>query len=598
MILPFMVSQAVSAEMLMTKAAPAVIKNISDVNISLTQNEKFIFPSKVKAQLTDGKITEVAAKWDKKSIATDKTGVFVSYGTVKGYSKKVKLTLSVSASIKSLNDVSISARQGGIVTLPNTISANLSDGLKKNVDVIWSKKVDTSKAGTFVIEGTVKGFTSKAKAIVKVGPKIIVVNQLEVKVALGSDYKLPSKVEAVMADNSKEFVEVKWNKQKVDTANVTTTIIEGTINGYDSKVYLVVNVIQKTVQDVAKESNKILLLYIYDKNGFKIASGSGFIVSEDGKVLTNFHVVDGASKIKAVNNNGEYIDIKGIYYYSKEQDIALLQLDTNSKLPYVKLGDSDSIEQGDSIVAIGSPKGLQNSLSEGIISSLRKDIRSGYSDIQISAAISPGSSGGALFNMNGEVIGITYAKANGGENINFAIPINEAKAILNKTNTLSPISTIEKYNKEAAYEGFENYLTEKYDYFWVNDTKINIDSFDVYESKDGKYLSIYMNIYDDDNHYADYQKVMKGGTPKQVEDAKIAIQNWIYLPLNESKKFFPEKDLYLALSTVVLLDEEPSSTDWEYAEYNTKYKKWVCSNTEAICTERDNEYIFKWIRKY
>jgi S1-C subfamily serine protease len=598
MILPFMVSQAVSAEMLMTKAAPAVIKNISDVNISLTQNEKFIFPSKVKAQLTDGKITEVAAKWDKKSIATDKTGVFVSYGTVKGYSKKVKLTLSVSASIKSLNDVSISARQGGIVTLPNTISANLSDGLKKNVDVIWSKKVDTSKAGTFVIEGTVKGFTSKAKAIVKVGPKIIVVNQLEVKVALGSDYKLPSKVEAVMADNSKEFVEVKWNKQKVDTANVTTTIIEGTINGYDSKVYLVVNVIQKTVQDVAKESNKILLLYIYDKNGFKIASGSGFIVSEDGKVLTNFHVVDGASKIKAVNNNGEYIDIKGIYYYSKEQDIALLQLDTNSKLPYVKLGDSDSIEQGDSIVAIGSPKGLQNSLSEGIISSLRKDIRSGYSDIQISAAISPGSSGGALFNMNGEVIGITYAKANGGENINFAIPINEAKAILNKTNTLSPISTIEKFDKETAYKGFENFLYEKYTYFWANGIKINIDGFNVTESKDGKMLDISVYIYDDNGHYDDFQKAMKQGDAKQKEAAKIEVQQWIYLPLKDGMDYFPDKEVYLAVYTIVLLNKQPPNGDWDYVHYDSEVGKWVCGDMEIICTERKGEYLFDWTQKY
>lgn len=598
MILPFMTSQSVSAEMLMTKVAPMVIKNISDVNVSLFQNEKFIFPSKVKAQLSDGKTTESAVKWDKTSIPTDKVGVYVSYGTIKGYSKKVKLTISVCSPIKSLNDISINARQGEAAALPTTVGANLADGSKKNVDVTWSKKIDTSKTGTYVIEGTVKGFINKAKAIVKVNQKIVVVNQTEVKVTLGSDYKLPSKVEVLLADNSKDFAAVKWNKEKVDTTNVATTIVEGSIDGYSSKVYLVVNVIQKTVQDVAKESNKILLLYIYDKNGFKIASGSGFIVSEDGKILTNFHVVDGASKIKAVDNSGKYTDIKGIYYYNEEQDLALLQLDSSNKFPYVQLGNSDSLQQGEQVVAIGSPKGLQNSISEGIISSIRKAFRGGYNDIQVSAAISPGSSGGALFNMKGEVVGITYAKLDNAENINFAIPINEAKAIINNTYSLSPISTIEKYDEKTAYVGFENFLSEKYTSLWVKDIKINIDGFKVSEVQNGKALEILIFISNENGHYNDYQKAMKQNTPRLKEEAKIDIQQYIYLPLKDGKDSFPDKDVYLGLYSVVFVDKQPSPADWDDIHYDEELREWACYNLEVVCTEKDGDYLYRWMQNY
>jgi hypothetical protein len=405
---------------------------------------------------------------------------------------------------------------------------------------------------------------------------------------------LPSKVQATLSNSEKDYVDVKWNTDVVDTSSMGIKIIEGSVEGYDSKAYLIINVIERTVQDIAKESRKVVLLYIYDKNGFKIASGSGFLVSEDGKVLTNFHVVDGASKIKAVNSDGEYVDVKGIYYYNKDEDLALLQLDSNKKFPYVQLGDSSALEQGDQIVAIGSPKGLQNSISEGIVSSLRKDIRPGYTDIQISAPISPGSSGGALFNMKGEVVGITYAKINGGENINFAIPINEAKAILNNTSTLSPISTIEKYDKEAAYYGFENYLAEKYTYFWIDGTKVYIDGFDVYESKDGKNLYIDMLISDNDQHYADFEKAMNPDSQNQKEANKIAVQQFIYLPLKEGMDFFPDKTVILYFYSYVFRNSQPSNGEFDYSYYNENIKKWIGYNLIVGCTEDKREFYYKW----
>lgn len=597
-IISLLITLPVSGDMLRTKAPAITIKNITDISVILFQNEKYIMPNKVKAQMSNGKLADTVVTWNTKSISTSKLGEYTSLGTVKGYSKKVKLTVKVLAPIKSIENINLSARQTDNIVLPNTINAVLTDGTKKLVDVVWSKKLDTSKVGSYDIEGIVKGFKDKVKATITVRPRIVTIEKIEEEIKLGSNYALPKKVEVILSDNSREYLDVKWNKQKVDTSYEGSTVVEGSIGGYSGKVYLVVNVKQSSVKDIAKESSKVLLLYIYDKHGFKIASGSGFVVSEDGKILTNFHVVDGASKIKAVDNNGNYIDIKGIYYYNEEQDLALLQLDSSNKFPYVKLGDSDSLQLGEQVVAIGSPKGLQNSISEGIVSRIKKGFRDGYTDIQVSAAISSGSSGGALFNMKGEVVGITYAKLDNAENVNFAIPINEAKAIMNNINTLSPISTIEKYDEKTAYVGFENFLYEKYTKLYIKDTKVNIDGFSVREADNGKALEILMFISDENGDYADYQKAMKQNTPRLKEEAKIDVQQYIYLPLKDGVESFKDKDVYLGVYSVVLFDKQPSTGDWDDVQFNEELGKWVGYDLEVVCTEQDGEYHYKWMQEY
>ena len=150
-----------------------------------------------------------------------------------------------------------------------------------------------------------------------------------------------------------------------------------------------------------------------------IWTGSGFYVSEDGKLITNYHVIVGAESLTIVHdNNEEYSGEVRVLAYSEEDDIAVLDINRKVDL-YIEIGDSDKVRLGERIYTIGSPVGLKNTLSEGIVSSIR-DI-----GFQITAPISPGSSGGVLVNTKGEAIGITNAGIPGGENLGFAIPINK-----------------------------------------------------------------------------------------------------------------------------------------------------------------------------
>ncbi len=155
--------------------------------------------------------------------------------------------------------------------------------------------------------------------------------------------------------------------------------------------------------------------------------GSGFIVSPDGLVVTNFHVIKEASAVgvKLAKNNEIVTNVK-VIKTDPFRDIAILKIGNPENLPSVALGDSDQVIVGERVIAIGNPQGLENTVSDGLVSAIR-DVEQGYKLIQISAPISQGSSGGALLNMRGEIIGVTSSKLEGGENLNFAIPINYVK---------------------------------------------------------------------------------------------------------------------------------------------------------------------------
>ncbi len=159
--------------------------------------------------------------------------------------------------------------------------------------------------------------------------------------------------------------------------------------------------------------------------------GSGFIISGDGYILTNYHVVAGADEIKVkLSDSREFkAEIKG---WDDKLDLALLKIDAKDHLPVAKLGDSDATEVGEWVMAIGNPFGLGQTVTVGIVSAKERVIGSGpYDDfIQTDASINPGNSGGPLINARGEVIGINTAIVSGGQGIGFAIPINMAKTII------------------------------------------------------------------------------------------------------------------------------------------------------------------------
>jgi len=165
--------------------------------------------------------------------------------------------------------------------------------------------------------------------------------------------------------------------------------------------------------------------------GYKQRSlGSGFII-DGGYILTNNHVVDGADEImvKMADNREFKAEIKG---RDERLDLALLKINAKETLPTAQLGDSDAIQVGEWVMAIGNPFGLAETVTAGIISAKGRVIGSGpYDDyIQTDASINPGNSGGPLFNSHGEVVGINTVIVAGGQGIGFAIPINLAKSII------------------------------------------------------------------------------------------------------------------------------------------------------------------------
>jgi serine protease Do len=161
--------------------------------------------------------------------------------------------------------------------------------------------------------------------------------------------------------------------------------------------------------------------------------GSGFMVSSDGYILTNNHVVDKADEVMVTLLDKEQFKAK-IVGTDPKIDIALIKIDGKKKLPYVALGDSDKLEVGEWVVAIGNPFALGHTVTAGIVSAKGRIIGSGpYDDfIQTDASINPGNSGGPLFNLKGEVVGINTAVIQGGQGIGFATPIQLAKSVLDQ----------------------------------------------------------------------------------------------------------------------------------------------------------------------
>lgn len=179
-----------------------------------------------------------------------------------------------------------------------------------------------------------------------------------------------------------------------------------------------------------------------------VGGGSGFIISADGLILTNKHVVaDTAAEYTVVTNSGKKYDAK-VLARDPMQDLAVLKIEA-ADLPVVALGNSDTLKLGQTAIAIGNSLGeFRNTVSVGVISGLSRTITASGSNvgmetisnvIQTDAAINPGNSGGPLLNLKGEVIGINTAVAEGAQNIGFTIPINQAKRDINSVRNTGTI---------------------------------------------------------------------------------------------------------------------------------------------------------------
>ncbi|MFT3766418.1 MAG: trypsin-like peptidase domain-containing protein [Minicystis sp.] len=195
---------------------------------------------------------------------------------------------------------------------------------------------------------------------------------------------------------------------------------------------------EKTPADLFKEAGpSVVTIFVFQKGGE--GGGTGFLVDREGIIATNHHVIEGASRVRIKFQSGAIFEEVEVLDDVSAVDLALLKVNLAAPVdggPRVDaaplpLGDSDGVVVGEHAVSIGNPLGMEHTLTDGLISSRR--VYDGRAWIQFSAPISPGNSGGPLFNMRGEVVGITTATITGfgrAQNLNLAVPVNELKKLI------------------------------------------------------------------------------------------------------------------------------------------------------------------------
>jgi serine protease Do len=213
-----------------------------------------------------------------------------------------------------------------------------------------------------------------------------------------------------------------------------------------NKLVLAFAFLVATQLEVASEANPkslyarcrpgVVVITTANALGFNLALGTAFAVSDGTKLVTNFHVIRGAAVVRIKTADDHEYDVKYLFGEDEAHDLAILECPV--QLPQLPLSE-ETPSVGDVIFTIGNPRGFEGSFSEGLVSGLRE--LQGLSVYQISAAVSPGSSGGPVLNNKGAVIAVTTFGVSGGQNLNFAIPIQYAKRLLN-SNSKRPIASL------------------------------------------------------------------------------------------------------------------------------------------------------------
>ena len=197
-----------------------------------------------------------------------------------------------------------------------------------------------------------------------------------------------------------------------------------------------------TVQEIAGRRSTAVVTITTD-NSF----GSGVIIDPAGVVVSNLHVVQGALSATVRLSNGDVYDEVMVIGVDERRDLVLLKIQ-GFGLPAAPLGDSERLRPGDSVVLIGTPEGLAQTVSSGIVSGVR-DTGEGYRLIQTNAAASPGSSGGGMFDESGVLVGIVASQFAEGQNLNFAVPINYARGLLPSTGEMALAEMTARYPSDS-----------------------------------------------------------------------------------------------------------------------------------------------------
>lgn len=296
-----------------------------------------------------------------------------------------------------------------------------------------------------------------------------------------------------------------------------------------------------TPKEIYEEcSGSVFYISTYDVDGNAYATGSGFFIDESGIAVTNYHVLENALSASVSLTNGSSYDIEGVIDYNQDMDYAIIKV-AGHGFDTLEIGDSASVSGGDNIYAIGNPLGLTNSISDGIVSNPNRADINGM--IQVTAPISSGSSGGALINVYGEVVGVTTASLMPGQNLNFAIPINSIVNNGDNKYLSSSIITMKEFAKRVTYDEFGE-IPEAFDY-WVDEIEPN-------------------------NYYEDAQVIQNGASVWGILDDEYVDTFLVYcntvgtIDLTMFSHSQPEflKDLILAVEPVNNLGSEGVGSDY------------------------------------
>ena len=325
-----------------------------------------------------------------------------------------------------------------------------------------------------------------------------------------------------------------------------------------------------SVEEISRYAPSVLLLTCYDSSGNAICTGTAFFVDDNGTLVTNYHVVAGAASIKARTDAGDEFTANTMLAYDAAKDIAVLGSNA-SNTPPLQLGDSDTVALGQSVVAIGNPLGLQNTVSSGIVSSIRRLSDGALTkEFQITTPLSHGSSGGPLFNSAGEVIGITYASLDLGQNINFAIPINEIKPLLEqkKARTLQEVAA----EQAVALQTLSNRLMQKYSAPTIVGQQIAIDEIEI-EQDEEDYTTLYCFISLENKTSIAALKSAWASTSGRQQ-----LQNWCYDIVSSIREEYPDYEIFGAVTAYQIFDIPPDE-DFEIKKKDPDTGKWLTAQT-------------------
>jgi len=263
---------------------------------------------------------------------------------------------------------------------------------------------------------------------------------------------LKDQADELIVDIGVDIVRIPASQVKSRTGKVVTTSPAATINEAN---YHTADLPVRSVKELAEQYGEGVVL-VQTSSGL----GSGFIINEQGDCVTNYHVVEKETRIATTiftrNEKGEFvrrrIDDVEILALNPYFDLALLKIPAQKdiKFKHVYIAKDDNLKEGDGVFAIGNPLGLERSVSQGIVSTRNRNFE-GLTYIQTTTQINPGNSGGPLFNLKGEVVGVTNMKSTFGEGLGFAIPAAHLKLFLKDRDAFA----FDKSNPNAGHRYLE-----------------------------------------------------------------------------------------------------------------------------------------------